>query len=150
MAKIGRNDPCCCGRGKKYKKCCESKDQQAPRVALTDGRPDGNNFDDYIDSVDDDESMQSGSYPIISAEEEKLVRNWWETYRNMDHDVDVIRPHLDAFLENLGLEHEVIFELAGSCLSQTILPNISGSSPISEKGFLLPINMLRAFTILIS
>ena len=62
--------------------------------------------------------MQSGSYPIISAEEEKLVRNWWETYRNMDHDVDVIRPHLDAFLENLGLEHEVIFELAGSCLSQ--------------------------------
>jgi tetratricopeptide (TPR) repeat protein len=24
MAKIGRNDPCPCGSGKKYKKCCES------------------------------------------------------------------------------------------------------------------------------
>ena len=25
MAKIGRNDPCSCGSGKKYKKCCEKK-----------------------------------------------------------------------------------------------------------------------------
>lgn len=26
MAKIGRNDPCLCGSGKKYKKCCEPKE----------------------------------------------------------------------------------------------------------------------------
>jgi len=26
MADIGRNDPCTCGSGKKYKKCCETKD----------------------------------------------------------------------------------------------------------------------------
>lgn len=25
----GRNDPCHCGSGKKYKKCCSSKDQEA-------------------------------------------------------------------------------------------------------------------------
>jgi hypothetical protein len=25
MKKIGRNDPCSCGSGKKFKKCCESK-----------------------------------------------------------------------------------------------------------------------------
>lgn len=25
MKKIGRNDPCHCGSGKKFKKCCESK-----------------------------------------------------------------------------------------------------------------------------
>lgn len=24
---IGRNDPCLCGSGKKYKKCCEGKNQ---------------------------------------------------------------------------------------------------------------------------
>jgi hypothetical protein len=29
MAKIGRNDPCPCGSGKKYKKCCESSAMQA-------------------------------------------------------------------------------------------------------------------------
>lgn len=26
---IGRNDPCPCGSGKKYKKCCQSKDEEA-------------------------------------------------------------------------------------------------------------------------
>jgi len=25
MQKVGRNDPCPCGSGKKYKKCCEEK-----------------------------------------------------------------------------------------------------------------------------
>lgn len=25
MAKVGRNDPCPCGSGKKYKKCCVNK-----------------------------------------------------------------------------------------------------------------------------
>lgn len=50
MAKIGRNDPCPCGSGKKYKQCCLAKDQAAasaqraerpvvsppPRAALAD------------------------------------------------------------------------------------------------------------------
>ncbi|OGN62055.1 MAG: hypothetical protein A3F40_03470 [Chlamydiae bacterium RIFCSPHIGHO2_12_FULL_27_8] len=25
MSKVGRNDPCPCGSGKKFKKCCENK-----------------------------------------------------------------------------------------------------------------------------
>lgn len=32
---IGRNAPCPCGSGQKYKKCCASKDQLAKRVATT-------------------------------------------------------------------------------------------------------------------
>ncbi|HUD01261.1 MAG TPA: SEC-C metal-binding domain-containing protein [Rhabdochlamydiaceae bacterium] len=28
MEKVGRNDPCPCGSGKKFKKCCESKTQK--------------------------------------------------------------------------------------------------------------------------
>ena len=27
-AKVGRNDPCPCGSGKKYKNCCLRKDEQ--------------------------------------------------------------------------------------------------------------------------
>ena len=27
MSKIGRNDPCPCGSGKKYKKCCLNKEK---------------------------------------------------------------------------------------------------------------------------
>jgi Tfp pilus assembly protein PilF len=33
MAKIGRNDPCACGSGKKYKKCCMATDEAAARAA---------------------------------------------------------------------------------------------------------------------
>jgi tetratricopeptide (TPR) repeat protein len=33
MAKIGRNDPCACGSGKKYKKCCMARDEAATRAA---------------------------------------------------------------------------------------------------------------------
>jgi tetratricopeptide (TPR) repeat protein len=34
MANIGRNDPCPCGSGKKYKRCCLDKDEAAEREAL--------------------------------------------------------------------------------------------------------------------
>ena len=33
MAKIGRNDLCHCGSGKKYKKCCLASDEAAARAA---------------------------------------------------------------------------------------------------------------------
>src|SRR5262249_23612760 len=35
MDKTGRNDPCPCGSGKKYKKCCLSKHQAAQRQQVT-------------------------------------------------------------------------------------------------------------------
>lgn len=31
MSEISRNDPCPCGSGRKYKKCCLGKDEDAPR-----------------------------------------------------------------------------------------------------------------------
>jgi tetratricopeptide (TPR) repeat protein len=34
MAKPGRNDPCHCGSGKKYKKCCQPKDEAPEREEL--------------------------------------------------------------------------------------------------------------------
>ena len=34
--KVGRNDPCPCGSGKKYKNCCMKKDQEAERQAIKD------------------------------------------------------------------------------------------------------------------
>jgi tetratricopeptide (TPR) repeat protein len=34
MIKTGRNDPCHCGSGKKYKRCCLQKDQIAKSAAL--------------------------------------------------------------------------------------------------------------------
>lgn len=31
IEKVGRNDPCPCGSGKKYKQCCLSKGASAPK-----------------------------------------------------------------------------------------------------------------------
>jgi hypothetical protein len=35
MTKTGRNDPCPCGSGKKYKRCCCQKDEAAASAAPT-------------------------------------------------------------------------------------------------------------------
>ena len=32
MTKTGRNDPCPCGSGKKYKKCCELKEAASKKI----------------------------------------------------------------------------------------------------------------------
>jgi uncharacterized protein len=34
IEKVGRNDPCPCGSGKKYKNCCLQKEQQQKRSPL--------------------------------------------------------------------------------------------------------------------
>jgi hypothetical protein len=33
MSKLGRNEPCHCGSGRKYKACCLAKDEAAERAA---------------------------------------------------------------------------------------------------------------------
>jgi tetratricopeptide (TPR) repeat protein len=38
MAKPGRNDPCHCGSGNKYKKCCLTKDETVERQGLAEAR----------------------------------------------------------------------------------------------------------------
>jgi len=38
MAKIGRNEPCPCGSGKKYKNCCLAADETAAAAAREDQR----------------------------------------------------------------------------------------------------------------
>jgi hypothetical protein len=38
MTKIGRNDSCPCGSGKKYKRCCEQKEAEMRQRELPSGR----------------------------------------------------------------------------------------------------------------
>lgn len=38
MAKIGRNSPCPCGSGKKYKRCCQQKEVELRQQELPTGR----------------------------------------------------------------------------------------------------------------
>ena len=41
MAKIGRNQPCPCGSGRKYKRCCGNRDREAHRPARPGEPPEG-------------------------------------------------------------------------------------------------------------
>lgn len=56
MAKIGRNQPCPCGSGKKYKLCCLSKDQarheEAPAKATPPPRPAEGLDEDELEQLD--------------------------------------------------------------------------------------------------
>lgn len=38
MLKVGRNDPCPCGSGKKFKRCCSERVQEQERLRLEDER----------------------------------------------------------------------------------------------------------------
>lgn len=66
--KIGRNDPCPCGSGKKYKKCCGSKQSeggyvQRPEAWIPDSEKTGTLFDDYMDL-----------FPIIAMYAKKIMQ----------------------------------------------------------------------------
>ncbi len=162
---VGRNAPCPCGSGKKYKNCCLQKEterlQQFNPFAREKDPEDDVYFEDAM--VDDDDMAQeerwlwgddddydqedydedyvegekcedAGTFPApppiktinkvspeISAEENALVDAWWDTYKKIprgEREADAVREHLETFLaehpnlvENLGLQHEVLFEL---------------------------------------
>ena len=141
MSKIGRNDPCPCGSGKKYKKCCLAQDEQRRRddarpddlSALFDDIPDrGDLFDeqDEPEACEDEEPSDAGideepyvgktisdEAPEISDEEQALVDAWWDDYEKLKDPDDILR-HLNGFLgghpdlvENLALHNDVLFGL---------------------------------------
>jgi len=77
MVKIGRNAPCPCGSGKKYKNCCLSRDEEERREKADRDKP-------YIllpkwdTKKDAIESMfrkirEEGFFPYIDEEDEEMV-----------------------------------------------------------------------------
>jgi len=62
VKKVGRNDPCPCGSGKKYKRCCLEKDQAANVTRIAPGQPAANDPEGDF------------PYPVITAEDvESLI-----------------------------------------------------------------------------
>ena len=109
MAKIGRNAPCPCGSGKKYKKCCLRKDEEEQRQkTISEYQVNEENFDDLEEDEDevdwreaedawssDGKSEGAGSddfefkaiypqigksIPEISETEQAIVDEWWEEF----------------------------------------------------------------------
>ncbi len=127
MKKIGRNEPCHCGSGKKYKNCCLKKDEE--KEYKENLKYYGDSKDEFIDNyiiedeisfkqIFNDEFNNETDYPEITLQENEAVEKWWNKYEKMEDPIK-IKAHLDDFLANnsknavinLGLEDEVLFEL---------------------------------------
>jgi len=106
---IGRNDPCLCGSGKKYKKCCLPRDEEKKQSKIEDkpaiSRKNLYNNKDYDDlnmaspssynqEVSDDERPSSigiadqyvcrqfeREIPDIGGDQQKLIEGWLSQYR---------------------------------------------------------------------
>ena len=128
MSKINRNDSCPCGSGKKYKKCCLRKDEEArnfekdlksgfiPNASDEDWaqenaaepeyeadmdeeyEADGEFAADPTDYASEIEDDSAEEPRHLSPKEKKVISDWWKQYRAMN-DPDLLRAHVEKFLD---------------------------------------------------
>jgi len=146
MSKFGRNDPCPCGSGKKYKKCCLSKTytevgkEDSIRGRLVEDllRFFNNNYEDRLEDAEFlfwDDFVPEEHLDGIALD--VAYQNFWE-WIVFDHmiDVDNDKTLIDLYMEKnkkLSLdEHKVLTMMKNSVISlyevQEVFP---------EKGLLL-------------
>jgi hypothetical protein len=63
MAKVGRNDPCPCGSGKKFKKCCLGKETGAPVDAGVEVLDSPAPVEEPLDVAEDDVDFDEALFP---------------------------------------------------------------------------------------
>ncbi len=102
MAKIGRNDPCSCGSGKKYKRCCLAVDQAAQAAARTPLDPESSRLPATLvfDDFEELERLSNGVLDLIDQrrldEAEKLCQELLHRF-----------PDASDGIERLGHVYEV-------------------------------------------
>lgn len=111
MSKIGRNDPCPCGSGKKYKKCCI--DKPMPELELKSFKRYLDSFWSYeeVDVMSTEEIIDQLQSMGIAFEKEAFLRdvekfysaqqlseNWFETFKVTAVDRDEDFPWFGAWV----------------------------------------------------
>lgn len=66
-AKVGRNDPCPCGSGLKYKRCCQGKPQAGSAAAVTDSGP------GLVTHLSDQDTAARSDDPALMRQAEELI-----------------------------------------------------------------------------
>ena len=82
MNKIGRNDPCPCGSGKKYKRCCEKKEAEMSQRDLPPGR--------FRYEPGSYSSPRLGYMPSIICYKETGAESWTEHLCLVKSDVTIV------------------------------------------------------------
>jgi len=96
VAKTGRNDPCPCGSGKKYKKCCLSQSETpgldflVPKLRRTEGK--------LVDALLKHADKYYGEGVIAEAWDEFSL--WQEVPMDMEKEPEMDSPFLPWFLFN--------------------------------------------------
>lgn len=139
MSKLGRNEPCHCGSGKKYKKCCLGikLEPVVQDFSETLTNPDIDDaWDDFEDDTEEKNYPQHNKYPCkkfienipqIDPVQKKLVDDWWDVfekpYKNGRTNVNKCIVLLKEFLTkhpelapNLEIHYEALFEIGAEAL----------------------------------
>lgn len=77
VERVGRNDPCPCGSGKKYKKCCADKDNSAGDYAI-DGQPLAQLHENPELALRPDQVPDMRSYELYQLDPHKLMPGVFE------------------------------------------------------------------------
>jgi tetratricopeptide (TPR) repeat protein len=103
MAKIGRNDPCACGSGKKYKKCCMPSDEAAARAvqpaAVPVRRPSGAN---YFQEHDEPDELTEASNAVVDMVQAGNL----DAAEQAAHDLLARFPDVHDGYDRLGMVYE--------------------------------------------
>jgi tetratricopeptide (TPR) repeat protein len=101
--KIGRNDPCHCGSGKKYKRCCLEEDQDGERVvraataaALAAEQAEDDDFAEWSDALD---AASNAVVDLIDA-------NQLDQAEQAAHDLIDNFPEVHDGYDRLGMVYE--------------------------------------------
>jgi len=124
MGKVGRNDPCPCGSGKKYKKCCLEKDEQAARrvsVADDESRPDDDAVadDDFgagLDFLDAGLRKMARKQEKRMSKEQKRWKRFWDELGEASPD-EKIRMALSVIENEPRFDGELAFMLVDAILA---------------------------------
>jgi tetratricopeptide (TPR) repeat protein len=111
--KTGRNDPCPCGSGKKFKQCCLKKEEEAEReamAALTEARKKGSgSFSDLEETLDRLEAEYEEDVALADASNAamKLVRaGKLDEAEQAARDLLVRFPEVHDGYDRLGMVYE--------------------------------------------
>ncbi len=77
MSKLGRNEPCHCGSGKKYKKCCLNKDEEKNRMDINSNNEGyiDDDFEEIFEEEEEEEIVDAEFEDITDKEDHKKINN---------------------------------------------------------------------------
>ncbi len=114
---VGRNDPCPCGSGKKYKKCCLAKDKAARQAAQQ--TVEQNTFENLVDP-----SSDFGPEALSNAEDDPLlgrINAFFEAFLDTTYETQWEMATRALAEDPEIFDDETVFEVANTLFKQALV-----------------------------